>query len=403
MPGFVWLARVAMLETALVFFSVVSMLFFFLWLQKHQNRFLLLSGLVLGLGFLAKYQILVSVIAMVASVFLVGSGYLKARLSRFPFLVLTAVIVVVPWILFAYQTYSTGMLDQWLYALNTGNPQKSVYSLRYPTPIFYLIEMVWTYGVKHPISFLVYGLSLAGIGFFVWRRKPQDKFLAIWFFSAYLFFTLISNREWRYMVAVFPVLAISAASLVAFTYGKAAESWKGVQISLKRARLLKIAAAGLIALTIFAVAYSCMDAYAWVENDNAYNLPMQQASEYAVARLEGNESLALLCPLNLFNSGIIAFYVAAASQGKQTPLWQYPKLPVDTYKPNFNVTELATLCEAKNARYLLLFEYGETYPYFDTDLTMQSVYEQLLASGRFSIETSFGEYPTKIFVLSFNP
>ena len=55
-PGYFWLSRMAMIETMLVFFFTVSMLFFFSWLRNFQNKMLVLSGLALGLGFLTKYQ-----------------------------------------------------------------------------------------------------------------------------------------------------------------------------------------------------------------------------------------------------------------------------------------------------------------------------------------------------------
>jgi 4-amino-4-deoxy-L-arabinose transferase-like glycosyltransferase len=401
MPGFVWLSRVTMLETTLIFFFSVSMMTFFLWLQKHEDKFLILSGAALGLGFLAKYQVIVAVIAMLASIFLIGKGYLKKRLSRFPFLIITAVIIVVPWIIVAYQAYSTGMLNQWLYAMNIGNPQKSAYSLRFPAPVFYLIEMVWPYGITHPVSIFIYCFSLVGLGFFTWRRKPEDKFLLIWFLATYVFFTLVGNKQWRYMVPVLPVFAMSAASLIMFAYGKAEKTWKLTQTSLKRVRLGKIAATILIVITVFAVAYSSVDAYNWVQKDNAFKLPLDQASKYVASRLSSNESLVVLCPINVFSADIAKFYVHAANQGTQVDMWQYPESPVDTYRPVFNLTELINLCDLKNAKYLLLFEYGETYLYFDSNLTMSAVYSLLMTSQRFSVQTSFGNYPTAIFVLSF--
>ena len=253
----------------------------------------------------------------------------------------------------------------------------------------------------HPVSIFIYILGILGLVFFAWRRKPEDKFLLTWFLSAYVFFTLIGNKQWRYMVPVLPVFAMSAASLITFAYGKTEKMWKQTHTNLKRIRMGKIAAAGLIAVTIFSVAYSSVDAYNWVQKDNAFNLPLDKASKYVAARLECNESLVVLCPINVFSADIAKFYVHAANQNLRVDLWQYPELPVDTYQPLFNLTELTNLCDSKNAKYLFLFEYGETYPYFDSNLTMKAVYAQLLSTPRFTVQTTFGNYPTTIFVLSF--
>ncbi len=400
MPGFVWLSRVTMLETMLIFFFSTSMLLFFIWLRKHDNRLLFLSGIALGLGFLTKYQTIVGVIVMAASILLLCRGYLKKKLSKFPLVILAAVLIVTPWIIVSYQVYSSGMLNEWLYAMSVGNPDKSIYSLRFPAPVFYLIEMAWPYGVVHPISLLVYIFGLVGLGLLVWRKKPEDKFLLVWFTVVYVFFTLLGNRQWRYIVPVFPVLALSGASLIMFVYGKAEKTWRLPQATLNKRRLGKIAGASLIAITAFSIVYSGVDAYRWVAKDAAFNLPVAEATAYALERLNGNESIMVLCPLNIFSQDIVRFYVDA-NETEQSRVWQYPEKPVDTYTPTFSVDELVGICGTQNAKYLLLFEYGATYPYFESPLTMQAVYQVLLESKRFALQASLGEYPCRIYVLNY--
>ena len=65
MPGVIWLARVALLETMLMFFFSLSMYLFFKWLQSPKIWLLVLTGIGLGLGFLTKYQIIIAVVVMV--------------------------------------------------------------------------------------------------------------------------------------------------------------------------------------------------------------------------------------------------------------------------------------------------------------------------------------------------
>ena len=237
MPGIIWLGRVAMLDTILLFFFSASMMLFFFWLQRHETKYLTLSGVALGLGFLAKYPIIIAAIAMLASILLINGDSVKKRLSRFPYLLLTAAIIVVPWLIVMYQTYSTGMLNQWLNVMNLHIPQ----NLNVPAPVFYLVAMVWPYGVLHPISIVVYALGLAGIGFLAWRRRPEDKFLLIWFFTAYIFFSFIGQMQWRYIVPVFPVIAMSAASLVTSAFSKLEKTWKD-QVNAKQVHFGKFAA-----------------------------------------------------------------------------------------------------------------------------------------------------------------
>jgi 4-amino-4-deoxy-L-arabinose transferase-like glycosyltransferase len=400
MPGFIWLSRVALLETMLIFFFSTSMLLFFTWLRKHDDRLLFLSGIALGLGFLTKYQTSVALIAMVTSIFLLCRGYLKKKLARFTLLILTAAVIAIPWIVVSYNAYSSGLLEDWLYAMSVGNPDKSIYSVRFPTPVFYLIEMTWPYGVVHPISLFIYIFGLLGLGLLFWRRKPEDKFLLVWFTVVYVFFTLLGNRQWRYIVPIFPVLALSGASLITFVYGKAEKAWKLPQANLNRRRLWKIAGACTIAVTAFSIVYSGVDAYQWAAKDAAFNLPVEEATNYAVERLNGNESIMVLCPLNVFSQDIVRFYVHV-NESKQSTVWQYPEQPVDTYTPTFSAEELIGICDERKVKYLLLFEYGGTYPYFNSPLTMQAVYQMLLDSKRFTFQTSLGKYPCRIYILTY--
>ena len=85
MPGIVWLSSMAMIETMLLFFFCLSMLFFFRWLKTSRERDLSLSIAALVVGVAVKYQILVvAPIIMVVSVMVLGKGsFLKAQAEKF--------------------------------------------------------------------------------------------------------------------------------------------------------------------------------------------------------------------------------------------------------------------------------------------------------------------------------
>jgi hypothetical protein len=408
MPGYFWLSRMAMIETMFVFFFTLSLLFFFKWLRSHQIWFLALSGVVLGLGFLTKYQVLIAGVIMIASILILCRGRLKSKFLRFPLLILIVVLIAIPWINEAYQIYTTKMLDRWIYALQVGNPEKLLYSTRFglppwlQLPIFYLIEMTWPYTDVHPISLFLYIIGLVGLGLFAWRRKGEDKFLLAWFFIVYIFFTLISNKHWRYVIPIFPVLAISAASLIFFAKDKIEKTWKSGQLSVNKKRAVKVAA-GLFTLVIaVSVFFSASDAHYWVTKDQI-TIPIDAATRYAADRLSENESIMVACAFNLFSQDMVRFYLYA-EHTKDNQVWQYPELPVDTYTPDFNITEFIALCETHNVKYVFFYEYGGTVPYFNTTLSLHEIFRDVYDSGRFSQisnETTFGYNPRRIFVLTF--
>jgi hypothetical protein len=399
---FVWLSRVAMIETMLVFFFTSSMYFFFNWMRLHKNKDLILSGLLLGVGFLVKYQMIIAGLIMLTSIFILGRDYLKTKLSRIPLLLLAVALVVIPWVFISFQIYTSGMLDQWIYAIGIGNPEKSLYSVRFPLPIFYLIEMTWPYENVHPISLFLYLIGLGGLGLFALRRRFEDKFLGIWFGVVFIFFTLIANKHWRYVIPLFPILAISAANLIVEVFSKVQKSLKTYKINLKHQLGLKITTIIFGVLIAGSVFLSCFDAYSWVEKDQI-QVQIGEATNYATDLLDTNESIAVLAPFNLFSQDMVKFFLEAKST-KNNTVWQYPELPVDTYTPNFNINEFIDLCEKRNIKFVFFYEHGDTIPFFNTTLSMSEIKNQIAASGRFSLlegSVYFGTPPNTIYNSSF--
>jgi 4-amino-4-deoxy-L-arabinose transferase-like glycosyltransferase len=400
MPGYFWLSRLALLETMLLFFVMLALLLFFRWLQTKQDRFVVLAGLAVGFGFLTKYQAVVAGVLMLVSLVLLARGRLKRTFSRFMLAIAASALIVVPWIIAVYQVYASKIFSQWLYALQVGNPEKAAYSDRYPSPIFYFIDMVWPYNTFHPISIFIYALGLAGLGYLIWRHSKCDKFAVISFASVFVFFTAISNKEWRYVLPLFSVLAITAAVLIVFLYGKF-DAWKR-RIQFEKRRLAMFAAGLFVVLIAGAVAYSVNDAYTVTAYYNI-QIPVESATVYAINHMEGNQSIMVLCPFNFFSADMVKFYLGK-NGGSQIQSYQYPILPTDTYTPNFNITELIHQCKQNNVKYVFTYEQGGTLPYYNTTLNPQLVFEQLYDSDSFthiSNETTFGDNPRRIFILSY--
>lgn len=401
MPGYFWVSRLALLETMLLFFVLAALLCFFRWQRNRQDKYLVLGGLALGLGFLTKYQAIIAGVVMLLSILFLAKEQLKRTFARFTLLIVTAAMVAVPWIIIAYQVYASKTLSQWLYALQVGNPEKSVYSDRYPSPIFYLIEVVWPYSNFHPISIFIYAIALAGLGFLLWRHGKSDQFVLIWFVSIFVFFSLIDNKEWRYVLPLFLALAIAFAVLILFLYGKVDDAWKR-QVTANKKRNTKIAAGLLIVLAAGAMAYSIYDAYSITAFFNI-KIELEPATVYAMDRMQNNQTIMVLSPFNFFSQDMVKFYLWK-NGNNQIQTYQYPTLPVDTYTPTFNITELISQCKQYNVKFLFTYEEGGTVPYYNTTLNLQQIYEQLYASGNFSQitqEATFGTNPRRILILTF--
>jgi 4-amino-4-deoxy-L-arabinose transferase-like glycosyltransferase len=402
MPGIVWVSRIALIETMLIFIFSITMLFFFLWLTTGRKRDRIISAAALAIGIAIKYQMLVLVpIIMVADMIVFDKRqYLKneiIKLLKFPKVILTITAIAVLAIVF-FTIFATKIIDPWLFSILVGPTERSLYSVRFPAPIFYLVELTWALSFVHPISIFLYIVGLAGIVLFICRRKPQDKFLLMWFAVVYLVFTIIPNREWRYVTPLFPVLAISAASIITLGYGTLQKVWQSPNIKLSRKRLAKLTALILVGLTAASAVYSCVDAYYWVKLDE-FQVPVEQASDYVLQSLRPDQSVAVACPVNVLNDQMVWFCLNTKAPNPSN-VWQYPALAVDAYTPNFNTTEFMTYCQQNNTRYVFLYEYGNNH-FFNSTLTEPDIFRMLNSTGRYTLQATFGTELNRIFILCF--
>lgn len=405
MPGIVWLSKLAMIETLLVFMLSLSMFFFFRWLQAGSKRDQALSIAAFVIGVLVKYQVLVIIpIIMIVGTYLWKKNYFKAELKKLFTIPKLAVIITASIAALSVLAVLiiTGTLDFLIYAFGTGSQQKAVYSTRYPIPIFYLIEMTWFTDILHPVSVLLYLVSLAGLTFMVYRRKTPDKYLLLWFGVVYVVFTLVPNREWRYLSVAFPILAIAASSLVMSVWDKLRRIGQTAHSSLHKWGA-KIGAAALIILVSGGVYVSCTDAYVWLAQDQIV-VPVEQASFYAGNSLAPNQTLVVVAAVNHFNKYMVSFCLSTkdATRDFNDTCQQYPAAAMDTFATSFDTSELVDMCQANNTKYVLLFEYGKDLPYFQSDLTASKVYQLLNATGTFTLKETFGAEPNRVFIFEFH-
>jgi len=403
MPGFFWLSRITLLETMLIFFFTLVMFFFYSWITKNSNKALVFSAIALGIGILAEYEIAVAAIAMVACVLFFFRKKLKLNLTKLIILLIIVVVVAAPWFVVVYQADGQTKFQTLEYVIQSGDQNRPAYSNRFFTPVFYLIEMSWPYNGApiNPISLPIFILGLCGLGLFAYRRKKQDAFLLTWFIVVYAFFTIIPNRQWRYVTPLFPILAISAASFIMFLYGRI-QTWKPQHLGLSGERYKKLAAALFIIIVASTIFYSSYNAYGMTARDET-DIPIQQTADYLAAHLGQNQSAVLVCAFNLLDQDMFQFYLPPNMSSNQ--IWQYPALAVDAFTPIFNVTEFVNLCEQNNVKYIILYDYGSQTPFYNTTLTYAGILQMIYNTGRFGVPTDqpfFGQMPNRLFLVRFN-
>ena len=408
MPGFFWLSRVAMIETLLIFFFTLTMFTFYNWLTKNDSRrALLFAGLALGLGVLAKYQIVVAALAMLLSIVFLARKRLKGNLGKFLLIGIIAVLVVAPWFAAIYHYNGMTKFETLQYVMSEGGQDRPAYGNRFqPLPVFYLVEMTWPFSdlPVHPITLPIFILGLCGLGLFAYRRSKQDVFFLTWFLVVYIFFTLVPNRQWRYVTPLFPILAIAAACFILFLYNNM-QTWKPLQTKVRGIKYQKLASIAFIAIIIGTTAYSGYSAYEMTVRDQIH-IPVKEATAYLAANMTQTESAALVCSFNLLNQDMFRFYLPDNMSSEQ--VWQYPELAVDAFTPDFDIDEFMDLCVERNVKYIILYDFGVYTQFFNTTLDYTAVRQMIFETNRFDDPEErpfwgeyYGWYGYRIFLVRF--
>jgi hypothetical protein len=90
-------------------------------------------------------------------------------------------------------------------------------------------------------------------------------------------------------------------------------------------------------------------------------------------------------------------------------IWQYPDLAVDAFTPNFNITEFVNLCQERNVKYIILYDYGPHMLFYNSTLDYTQVQTMINQTGRFDVPTDrpfFGDFSNnkgyRLFLVRFN-
>jgi len=196
-------------------------------------------------------------------------------------------------------------------------------------------------------------------------------------------------------------LAISAASFITFIYGKISQ-WKPKPIDLEGLRNKKLAACLFIFLVASTIAYGAYNSYEMTARDEM-SIPIQQTTNYLATHLSQNQSAVIVCASNSFYEDQFWFYMPSSMS--QNQIWQYPELAVDAFTPKFNITQFLSLCEQRNVKYIILYDYGAYTTFYNTTLTYATILQTIYQTGRFGVPTDnpfFGDMPNRLFLVRLN-
>jgi len=201
-------ARMAVFDIPLVFFEMLSLLFFFYWLEDKLPKYYYLFFLSMGLAVLMKGPVGIVLPLSVMIVYLVFMNNLRA-LFNFRIIpgLITAYLVGGTWYTAEIMIHGRGFIDSIVGFYVTGRYLTAIES-HYGPWYFYVPAVI--IGFMPWICFLPYSIT------YQWKNRgdTDNLFSILWMGTIFLFFTLAGTKLPGYIMSLYPLAAISISKMI---------------------------------------------------------------------------------------------------------------------------------------------------------------------------------------------
>jgi len=201
-------ARMAIFDIPLVFFEMLSLLFFFYWLEDKLPKYYYLFFLSMGLAVLMKGPVGIVLPLLVAVPYLAFMGNLRALFN----------LRIIPGLMIAYLAGGTWYTaEMMIHGREFFDSVIGFYVIgRYLTaieshygPWYFYIPVIMA-GLMPWVSFLPYSIA------YQWKNRGDgdNLFTILWMGIVLLFFTLAGTKLPGYLMSLYPFAAISIAKMI---------------------------------------------------------------------------------------------------------------------------------------------------------------------------------------------
>ncbi len=205
-------SRFGMMDAPLTFFMTLA--FYFFWLGQIRNRYLIFSGVAIGLAVMTK-GFAAFLIFPVVWVYCLWARRLEvlAR-SSYWIGVMVAVAIALPWHLYELWAHQTFFMKDVVFK-HLFDRTTTVLDGHAGSLYFYLRVLVNKF---HP--WILIGIFSAPYFLFkaIKDREEEFIFLTVWMFLIFLSITLVRTKLAWYLLPVYPALSLSVAYFVAMIF-----------------------------------------------------------------------------------------------------------------------------------------------------------------------------------------
>ncbi len=206
---FIRFARFGMLDAPLTFF--LSLTLYLFWLGRHRNRYLIFSGIALGVAFMIKgfAAFLVFPVIIVYALW-AGEREILTR-SSYWIGVMIAVAIALPWNAYEMITNQNAFMKD-VVIKHLFSRTTTALEGHAGNAYFYIRTLINKY---HPWILV----GVASGPWFLWKaaknRDPENVFLASWMFVILAIVTLVRTKLPWYLMPVYPALSLTVGYVLA--------------------------------------------------------------------------------------------------------------------------------------------------------------------------------------------
>jgi 4-amino-4-deoxy-L-arabinose transferase-like glycosyltransferase len=205
---YVMQARIAVFDIPLVFFEMLSLLFFFYWLEDKLPRYYYLFFLSMGLAVLMKGPVGILLPLLVIIPYLVFTGNLRALFNLRIFLGLfIAYLAGGTWYTMETVIHGRNFVDS-VFGFYIIGRYLTAIEQHYGPWYFYLPVII--IGFMPWVSFLPYSIA------YQWQKRgdSDNLFALLWMGIVFVFFSIAGTKLPGYIMSFYPLAAISISKMV---------------------------------------------------------------------------------------------------------------------------------------------------------------------------------------------
>ncbi|MFC1756059.1 glycosyltransferase family 39 protein [Patescibacteria group bacterium] len=215
---YLYYSRAAMIDVATTFFITLSIYLFLIAKEKKKLHLYFLSGLVTGLGVMAKGVIgflpllIMGAYDLYLLIFKIDKDW-KALIRPYIYLISSTLLVALPWHFVMYARYGKAFIDNYLIYHVFNRAAQAIEDKGQP---FFWYAMVMR------VSMRVWFISFVGaLPIFIVRAFRKEKIYALflgWFSIVFLLFSASSSKLVWYIIPLYPAVAIMSGVFIDEAY-----------------------------------------------------------------------------------------------------------------------------------------------------------------------------------------